>query len=173
MAGQQRSPRRVAAVALGEQRREPIAMEALVGYRLRRVHGLFVEAYRDYFADLGLAITPVQGGILMSIERDPGLTLTELARRLQIETPTLHESLRRLSDLGYVARKPHTRDKRAQALVLTPAGTAAVALIDDSIGAQEAAALASLDEAERRQLAALLGRVLDGLAASAAARGRR
>lgn len=138
------------------------ALDDLVGYRLRRLHGRFVEAWREFYGALGLSITPVQGGILMQIARQPRLTQTELARVLQIEAPTLHESLKRLIELGLVRRESLARDRRAHALVLTPEGGAAAGLIAARIAEQEAEALAPLDAAERRQLAELLGRVLAG-----------
>ncbi|MGE0626677.1 MAG: MarR family winged helix-turn-helix transcriptional regulator [Hyphomicrobiaceae bacterium] len=149
-------------------RSQPAATEAgysslpddLVGYRLRRVHSAFVEAWRAFFAAEGLAITPVGGGILMSIAGTPGLTQTELARRLEIETPTLHEQIKRLVQADLVVRAARPGDRRATALSLTAAGVEVVTLIQRRIGAQEAEALAPLTAAERRLLGELLGRVL-------------
>ncbi len=132
----------------------------LVGYRLRRVHAGFVEAWRTFWAAEGLSLTPVQGGILMLIASRPGLTQTELARRLQIETPTLSEQVKRLVEAGLVDREALPGDRRASALVLSTEGEAAVRLISERIAAQEAAALAPLTERERLQLSDLLGRVL-------------
>ncbi len=132
----------------------------LVGYRLRRVHAGFVEAWRTFWAAEGLSLTPVQGGILMLIASQPGLTQTELARRLQIETPTLSEQVKRLVEAGLVEREALPGDRRASALVLSTEGEASVRLISDRIAAQEAAALAPLTEHERLVLSDLLGRVL-------------
>ncbi len=136
------------------------SLDHLIGYRLRRVHGAFVEAWKAYYAALDLAVTPVQGGILMLIARYPGTTQSELARRLEIEAPTLHESLRRLVDNGLVRREPLKRDRRAHALTLSDEGAATEALIRSSVAEQEAIALSPLSVEERQQLATLLGRVL-------------
>ena len=64
----------------------------LVGYRLRRVHAGFVEAWRTFWTAEGLSLTPVQGGILMLIASRPGLTQTELAQWWVIDS---HLPLRR------------------------------------------------------------------------------
>ena len=142
----------------------PVAPDTLVGYRLRRLHGVFQDSWREFFGALGVAVTPVQGGILLLIERDlnrlPGLTQTELARELRIEAPTLHEQLKRLIDAGLVTRTSRTDDRRTHTLALTVAGLDAVEAIRVHIAEQEALALAPLTAAERHQLAALLDRVL-------------
>ena len=139
---------------------ELVALDALVGYRRRRLHGIFQDRWRSFFGQLGLAVTPVQGGILLLIERHPGLTQSELARLLRIEAPTLHESVKRLLEGGFVKRESRPADRRTHALDLTAAGHAAVDIIRTRIAEQEAAALAPLSEAERGQLADLIGRVL-------------
>lgn len=136
------------------------APDDLVGYRLRRVHGHFVESWRAFFGALGLAITPVQAGILMQIVRRPRVTQTELAGLLDIETPTLHESIKRLLAGGLIHRESLPHDRRSHALVLTASGKATTDLVLARIAEQEAAALAALSPQERRQLAGLLGRVL-------------
>ena len=136
------------------------APDDLVGYRLRRVHGAFLEAWKEFFGALGVTVTPVQGGILMLIARHPGLTQSELARRLRIEAPTLHESVRRLIDADLIERASMVHDRRAHALRLTASGEALSALLQSRIDEQESAALAPLDAGERRQLAALLGKIL-------------
>ena len=140
----------------------PVALDTLVGYRLRRLHGVFQDSWREFFGGLGLTVTPLQGGVLLLIERHPGLTQTELARHLQIEAPTLHEQVKRLIDGGFVERKSRPTDRRTRALDLTADGRSAVALIRSHIAEQEAAALAPLSAVERARLAELLGRVLDG-----------
>ena len=139
---------------------EPVALDTLVGYRLRRLHGVFQDSWRSFFGSLGLSVTPMQGGILLLIERHPGLTQTELARMLQIEAPTLHESVKRLLDGGLVERRSRPADRRTHALGLTAAGLSVTSVIASRIAEQEAAALAPLSAAERIQLAELLGRVL-------------
>jgi DNA-binding MarR family transcriptional regulator len=136
------------------------APDTLVGYRLRRVHGAFLEAWKAFFGALGVTVTPVQGGILMLIARNPGLTQSELARRLRIEAPTLHESVRRLIDADLIVRESMAHDRRAHALRLTAEGEALAVLLQSRIDEQETAALAPLDAGERQQLTMLLGKIL-------------
>ena len=138
----------------------PLLLDDLVGYRLRQLHGLFQDSWREYFGRLGLAVTPVQGGVLMLIERHPGVTQSELARLLRIETPTLHELVKRLIEAGLVQRTSRPTDRRTHALDLTDSGRDAVAVIRARVAEQEATALAPLSDTERRQLAELIGRVL-------------
>lgn len=141
---------------------EPTAasLAAVAGFRLRRLQGLFVAHWAAWFRELGLAVTPVQGGILILIDDNPGLTQIALARLLRIEPPSLVQALNPLIEAGLVERTRAAHDGRAVALHLSATGRQAVAIVRRETPAQEADALSGLSAEERSALLALLDRAL-------------
>jgi DNA-binding MarR family transcriptional regulator len=136
------------------------ALDGLVGYRLRRLQGLFVAHWGRWFRDLDIAVTPVQGGILLLIGENPGLTQVALARLLKVEAPTLMQALTPLFDMGLVRRQRSRQDGRAFALHLTDAGVAVAKTVAAESFRHEADLLARLTEKERASLYALLEKAL-------------
>jgi MarR family transcriptional regulator, temperature-dependent positive regulator of motility len=136
------------------------ALDGLIGYRLRRLQGLFVAHWGRWFRDLGIAVTPVQGGILLLIGENPGLTQIALARLLKVEAPTLMQALSPLLEAGMVARRRSHQDGRAFALHLTDLGARASRRIAEESRRHETDLLAHLSEREREALLALLEKAL-------------
>ena len=92
-------------------------------------------------------------------ESPKGLTMSELSRRLMVTNGNLTGLVDRLVREGLVARNVSPPDRRAQIVSLTPAGKKAL----DSMVPYHAEwvrdMFGGLDDAERRQLHALLGRL--------------
>jgi DNA-binding MarR family transcriptional regulator len=137
-----------------------VALEKVVGFRLRRLSSLFGSHWQRWFRVRKLAVTPVQGGILLLIREEPGVSQAAIARRLRIEAPTLLETLTPLLDAGLVARKRSVRDSRAFSLTLTAAGRRAADLVGTETPAHEADLLADLTPSERRELLRLLDKAV-------------
>jgi len=135
-------------------------LDGVVGYRLRRLSGLMIAGWGRWMAARGIDVTPVQGGILMLIGGNAGITQVELARLLGIEGPTLLQALGPLRAAGFVTRARSTRDGRAFCLGLTGAGERMAARIEREIPALEANSLAGLDAAERQTLLALVRKAI-------------
>jgi len=93
-------------------------------YRLRQAARLVSRTYDRLLAPCGINIG--QFGLLVTLSGMEGESITKLAGVLQMERTTLTRNLLPLQRLGYLAveRGP---DKRARALHLTEAGTAALA----------------------------------------------
>jgi DNA-binding MarR family transcriptional regulator len=131
------------------------ALPGLLGYALRR-------AQVAIFADFARAVpelTPGQFGVLTLIERNAGLSQSELGDALGVDRSTMVATLDRLEGRGLLARAPSPSDRRAHSLQLTREGRALLADAARRIGAHEARIAAALSEAERRQLMALLARL--------------
>lgn len=133
-----------------------------IGYRLRRAHFRFVENWQRQFGALGLNVAPMQGGMLVLIGRNPGISQGELARVLGVEGSTMVQAVARLTELGLIARARAEGDRRRFALSLTPAGREAVALIEANLAAHEDAVLNGFSTEERAVLRRLLGRIVEG-----------
>ena len=136
------------------------SLDGLVGYRLRRLQGLFVAHWGRWFRNLDFVATPVQGGILLLIGENAGLTQIALARLLKVEAPTLQQALTPLIATGLVERTRSKSDGRAFALRLTRKGQETAAVIAAESRRHEADLLSGLTEKERTQLLALLEKAL-------------
>lgn len=131
-----------------------------IGYRLRRAHFRFVENWQRQFGALGLNVAPMQGGMLVLIGRNPGISQGELARVLGVEGSTMVQAAARLTDLGLIARERTAEDRRRFALRLTQAGRDAVRLIEANLAAHEDAVLRGVSSEDRAVLRRLLGRIV-------------
>lgn len=136
------------------------ALDGLAGYRLRRLQGLFVAHWGRWFREIDISVTPVQGGILLLIGENAGLTQIALARLLKVEAPTLMQALGPLLEMGLVKRRRSRQDGRAFALHLTDAGAAAARTIAAESLRHEADLLSGLTARERASLHALLEKAL-------------
>ncbi|ALB13448.1 MarR family transcriptional regulator [Burkholderia pseudomallei] len=92
------------------------------------------------------------------------LTPTALYDAAMISSGSMTNRIDRLEKAGWVERRPNPADGRGTLVALTPAG---LALIDDAVVAHvgnQQRALSALSDAEQRQLAKLLGKLLQGQA---------
>ena len=141
-------------------------MGQVIGFKVRRLHGLIQSGWAEWFAGYDLRLTPMQGGMLILVSDNPGLTQTGLAGLLGIEPPTLSQSISPLLERGLIERRKVNGDKRAHALHLTKVGADAVALVRREIPRHEKAVLERLNPGEQRELHRLLDKALgDGDAA--------
>ncbi len=138
----------------------PPPLRDLLGFQLRRAHMLFAQHWQLSFRNEPERITPVQGGMLLVIDSHPGLTQAALARLMDVEAPTLLQSVDRLEANGLVQRIRRAGDRRAYALQLTQAGERAVAAVRNFVPHREAELLTDLTTAERVLFLDLLKRVV-------------
>lgn len=130
-------------------------LPGLLGYALRRAQ---VAVFAD-FARAVPELTPGQFGVLALIERNAGLSQSELGEALGVDRSTVVTTLDRLEARALLARAPSPSDRRAHALELTPKGRALLADAGLRVAAHEARIAQALSDDERRQLMALLARV--------------
>jgi DNA-binding MarR family transcriptional regulator len=135
-------------------------IRGLLGFQLRRAHTLFALHWHLSFRDQKTPVTPMQGGMLLVIDNQPGLMQTTLAQIMDVEGPTLVEALGKLEEKGLVLRTRRVGDRRSYALQLTAAGRRAVALVKEYVPDREAELLIDLSDKERSLLLDLLRRVV-------------
>jgi len=75
--------------------------------------------WKDVFREHGLAPAPLL--ILRQISREPGLTVSELARRTQSAKSHVSRTIESLTQQGYVEKKADPRDQRVLRIYPTPA----------------------------------------------------
>ena len=135
-------------------------LDEVLGFQLRRAHMMFAEHWQRSFRDEPDRVTPMQGGMLLTIEWRPGLTQAALARLMGVEGPTLMQALDRLEQGGLVQRSRRADDRRSYALHLTDRGHQAVIAVKQYVPHREAELLTGLSEKERAILLDLLKRVV-------------
>lgn len=129
----------------------------LLGYHLRRAQ---LAVFQDFARAVGHGeLTPAQFGALVVIERNPGLSQTELGLTLSIDRSTLVTVIDRLEGRGLVERADAPRDRRSYALHISQAGRSLLELLIGRVRAHEAHIAADLDADEKATLISLLRRV--------------
>src|SRR5688572_23703349 len=72
------------------------------------------------------ALTERDSSLLAHLDRRDGLAANDLARHMGVGEPTMSAAVKRLERLGYVTRKPRSRDRRTIEIRLTENGAAAL-----------------------------------------------
>jgi len=103
-------------------------------------------------------LTAAQFTALTVLQRRPGTTSSELARRSFVRAQTMAATVDPLIAAGMVRRERDPAHGRRQLLFLTPAGEQMVARISPDVAAIEEEMLADLSPGEREQLGDLLRR---------------
>ena len=97
--------------------------------------------------------------ILQCLWKEDGLTPGEIARRLDLATPTVTNSATRMEAAGLAERRPHPTDARRVRLFLTPRGRELQQTIDEEMRQLTERALATMPEDGRAALVAALGAI--------------
>jgi DNA-binding MarR family transcriptional regulator len=129
-----------------------------LGFHLARRFG-------ERLAPLGLEQR--HAGMLVRLAENDGRSQQAIAELLGVNATRMVFLTDELEQLGLVERRRNPADRRSHALHLTEAGTAMLARIRQVTAEHEADITASLGDAEREELTALLRRIADdqGLAA--------
>jgi DNA-binding MarR family transcriptional regulator len=131
----------------------------LMGYVLRRAQ---LVVFQDFFAAFApFDISPAQFSVLTVIERNPGLTQSQVAAALGIKRTNFVGLLNELEKRVLAERQQVSGDKRSYALYLTAEGAALMRKLRPVLKAHEARMVAKVGEDGRDQLVALLHDVAD------------
>lgn len=144
-------------------------LSRVTGVRLRRLQGLFARHWALFFSGRNVPLSSVQGGVLLLIRENPGVTQAALARALDVEPPTLAQSLAPLVEAGLVLRRRVEADGRAMALHLSDAGVAVAVEVASGQPEHEERLLAALTPQERETLLSLLDKAVASAGAALAA----
>src|SRR5215467_11636596 len=101
--------------------------------------------------------------VLSVLWEEDGLTPGEIARRIQVATPTIVNTATRMEEASLVTRRPDPEDARLVRLHLTPHGRAVRRSVRAARAALERRATATLTPAERDHLASALTKIITQL----------
>lgn len=133
------------------------ALAPLVGYHLRRASSAFAADFSAAMDGTGLRQVPF--AVLSIVAANPGINQGAAGRMLGIKRANMVALINDLVDKQLIERVVDQADRRAFALSVTQAGTAA---LDDAVAriqAHERGMLADMTEQERALLLDLLGRI--------------
>ena len=88
------------------------------GYLVNHLARIVEQALAERIRLLG--IVPGQFPVLLALWEEDGLTQRELVSRLDVEQPTMANTLARMERDGLITRTPHPEDRRARIVRLTP-----------------------------------------------------
>lgn len=147
----------IAAAAIEDNDTGLGVLHDLVGYHLRRASNAFSSDFA--VAIEGTGMRQVLFAILSVVSVNPGINQGAAARALGIQRANMVLLINQLVDAGLLDRQTAREDRRAFALMLTPAGTDALRDCTQRIEAHEKRMLADFSTAERKTLIALLTRI--------------
>jgi DNA-binding MarR family transcriptional regulator len=130
------------------------------GHQIRRAHQLSVALFMEETASFD--VTPVQFAILNALMDDPGEDQVTLAGRVAFDAATSGSVIGRLEAKGWVRREADPADKRRKLLWVTPEGQDVALQMKRAVGRVQTRLLGPLSAAERKQLGALLGKLIAG-----------
>ncbi|MGD9529176.1 MarR family winged helix-turn-helix transcriptional regulator [Pseudonocardia sp.] len=95
-----------------------LARTESLGYQVNHLARLLERRLRDRIAASG--VVPGQFAQLLALYEADGLTQAELCARVQVEQPTMANTLARMERDGLITREPDPGDKRRSRVRLTP-----------------------------------------------------
>jgi DNA-binding MarR family transcriptional regulator len=132
----------------------------LIGYVLRRAQ---LVVFQDFFSAFApFDISPAQFSVLTVIERNPGLTQSQVASALGIKRTNFVGLLDELERRTLAERRQTARDRRSYALYLTTEGAALMRKLKPVLKAHETRTIAKVGEEGRDRLVALLHEIAEG-----------
>lgn len=130
------------------------------GHLIRRAHQVAVAIFMEETGEFD--VTPVQFAILNALIDDPGEDQVTLAAKVAFDAATFGSVIGRLEAKGWVRREADVEDRRRKLLWVTPEGERAAREMKRAVAKVQTRLMGPLDAAERRQLTALLGKLVSG-----------
>jgi MarR family transcriptional regulator, organic hydroperoxide resistance regulator len=137
-----------------------------LGPLLKRAHKAANCLLRRILEPLGL--TPVQATALTHLFSRDGLSLNELAERMQTDAPTLSGVVECLVTAGYTERRADPEDRRRLRLFATPKARKIESTVQQAEARREAALTRGLEPTEVALLKKLLLRVREAISSDEA-----
>ena len=134
-----------------------------LGYMLALASRLFDRKLDSALAEFGAAAGQY-APLVMLFEKD-GLTQADLCRRIQVEQPTMANTLNRMERDGLIERRADPSDKRRVRIYLSASAKRHRAALLDAARAVPDSALNGLTPAEQDHFMKLLSRIISNLPA--------
>lgn len=133
-------------------------LTSLLGYHLRRAQIAVFQHFAETMG--GIDITPGQFGVLTVIDKNPGLSQTQLGNALGIDRSTVVAVIDRLESRGLVIRAAAPSDRRSHALRLSEEGVRLLRRLEERVRAHERHIARHLSAEDHALLVKLLDRIV-------------
>ena len=142
-----------------ERAADPLLLDNQLCYALYAAAHRMTKSYRPLLERLGL--TYPQYLVLLVLWEQDGVTVSEIGRRLRLDSGTLTPVLKRLEGAGFLVRTRRRSDEREVEIALTRRGTD---LRSDAVAVRESVMCQlDLSEPELRAMRHDLGRLIERL----------
>ncbi|WP_171180025.1 MarR family winged helix-turn-helix transcriptional regulator [Ruegeria sp. HKCCD8929] len=132
--------------------------ENSAGYLANHMARLFAAGLQKRIQPLGVA--PAQFMVLLELWTRDGRTQADLVGALDVEQATMANTLNRMQRDGLIERRASDTDRRSRLVFLTDRARGLEAEAKAAARAQNAQALAGIDEADRARFLALMRRAI-------------
>lgn len=132
-----------------------------LGYQIGLLNRLYDRCLQDALKEFGVA--PGQFAPLVMLFEEDGLTQAELCRRINVEQPTMANTLERMERDGLIRRKADSDDRRRALVFLTPRAKDIQAQVMEAARAVSNRAVAHLGAGEQDDMFRLVGRMVENL----------
>jgi DNA-binding MarR family transcriptional regulator len=139
--------------------------QQILGFLLKSLHNTLRQTFDEALRKQGVELSFAQFSALFNLHCDPGVTGARLARRALVSAQTMNFALRALERDGYIERRPHPSNRRADSWSLTDAGRSELerarqvgsAIFTRMLATFDAAESAAFEDYLRRCITALGG----------------
>ncbi|MFC5497368.1 MarR family winged helix-turn-helix transcriptional regulator [Caenimonas terrae] len=139
---------------------EPPALDRFLSYRLHQVGKLTDRVSSDaYASEFGLPVGEAR--CLAAIGHFDALSVVELAARANLHKGPASRAAQALVERGLVSKQANAADGRGVLLALTPAGRRLWRRVMELIARRNEEIFGCLSSSERRQLGAMLDRLIE------------
>ena len=135
-----------------------------LGYQIGLLGRLYDRRLQDVLKDYGVA--PGQFAPLVMLFEQDGLTQAELCRRINVEQPTMANTLQRMERDGLIRRKSDTADKRRTLVHLTPRAREMQSRVMESARAVSNQTVKGLSVGDQDDMFRLVARMVENLKGS-------
>jgi DNA-binding MarR family transcriptional regulator len=132
-----------------------------LGYQIGLLGRLYDRRLQDVLKVFGVA--PGQFAPLVMLFEQDGLTQAELCRRINVEQPTMANTLQRMERDGLIKRKNDTADKRRALVHLTPRAREMQAKVMECARAVSNQAVKGLSAGDQDDMFRLVARMVENL----------
>ena len=132
-----------------------------LGYQIGLLNRLYDRCLQDALKDFGVA--PGQFAPLVMLFEEDGLTQAELCRRINVEQPTMANTLERMERDGLIKRKADTDDRRRAHVFLTPRARDIQVQVMEAARAVSNRTVSKLSAGEQDEMFRLVARMVENL----------
>ncbi|MGE3333743.1 MAG: MarR family winged helix-turn-helix transcriptional regulator [Rhodospirillaceae bacterium] len=132
-----------------------------LGYQLGLLNRLYDRCLQDALKEFGVA--PGQFAPLVMLFEEDGLTQAELCRRINVEQPTMANTLDRMERDGLIKRKADTDDRRRSHVFLTSRAKDIQAQVMEAARAVSNRTVTRMSASEQDEMFRLVARMVENL----------